>query len=102
MGLSEVLEASYATRILIYLLREGPSNKTTIQAGIRASPRAIIDRTDELLQAGLIMRAVEIRGIRKARAQVYSLTPPGKQVAELLSQIDEKVLRARRTVQQKA
>ena len=102
MGLSEVLEASYATRILIYLLREGPSNKTTIQAGIRASPRAIIDRTDELLQAGLIMKTVEIRGIRKARAQVYSLTPPGKQVAELLAEADNIVTRAKKFPQVKA
>ena len=101
MSLSEVLEASYATRILTYLLREGPSNKTTIQVGIGASPRAIIDRTDELLQAGLIMQTVEIRGIRKARAQVYSLTPPGKQVAELLARIDEIVVRAKKTPQVK-
>jgi hypothetical protein len=48
------------------------------------------------------MKTVEIRGIRKARAQVYSLTPPGKQVAELLAEADKIVTRAKKFPQVKA
>jgi predicted transcriptional regulator len=100
-GLSESLEAHHATKMLVFLLRNGPASKEDIQRALGASPQAVMDRTEELLQVGLIMQKVERRGIRKIQAHVISLTPPGKQVAELLSRVDEIVTRAKKTVEVK-
>jgi len=83
-------------------LAKGPSDKVSIAKGLNANPGVVVDQIQSLLEAGLVMQKVEFRGIRKARAHVISLTPPGKQVAELLAKIDEIIEQSRKMARKTA
>lgn len=77
-------------RILVFLLREGATSKSSVYFALERSNKTIQPRIDKLVEIGLVKETPIEKPYGK---KMMELTPKGRQVAEKLGEI-EKILEA--------
>ncbi|MCE5255143.1 MAG: hypothetical protein LLG45_13235 [Actinomycetia bacterium] len=87
-GTSKVtmLEEAHAIKVLLILLREGPTRKTNLYSFIGSNTSPIQKRLDEFEKLGLVTIEPDPK---HHSAFIVQLTPKGKRVAEKLVEVDE-------------
>ncbi len=83
------LEQTGAIKILLFLLKEGPTHKYGIHKGSNVELRTMSNALKVLTESGLITQVIERRGIRKSVTHVQKLTLEGHQIADHLQEIDK-------------
>ncbi|MDH7509376.1 MAG: hypothetical protein QHH00_08330 [Methanomassiliicoccales archaeon] len=82
----EILENTYALRILVVLKRKGPLFRSILYNLISKSTGAPRIRVDELIEAGLLEEKISTV---PPFTKTVSLTEKGKKVAEKVAEIEE-------------
>lgn len=90
-GISELEYKKGQMQILLTILNEGPKNQTDLRYELQLSSHSVVTSLRKLEDLGWLETQEIDKGPGRFNAIEYSLTPAGKEIAELLVPVDEKI-----------